>query len=59
VVNPNPATTLNNGSYAGWTNLFAGEGVGLQTKESGVLLNLEVWNGPFGIYTNTVKLSAP
>ena len=59
VVNPDPATTLNNGSYAGWTNLFAGEGVGLQTKESGVLLNLEVWNGAFGIYTNTVKLSAP
>jgi hypothetical protein len=59
VVNPDPATTLKNGSYAGWTNLFAGEGVGLQTKESGVLLNLEIWNGPFGIYTNTVKLSAP
>jgi hypothetical protein len=59
VVNPDPETSLNNGSYAGWTNLFAGEGVGLQTKESGVLLNLEVWNGPFGIYTNTVKLSAP
>ena len=49
VTNPDPSTTLNNGGYAGWTTSFAG--VGLNDKEAGLLLDLEIGLNGFGIYT--------
>ncbi len=54
---PDPATSLNDGSYTLYTTSFAG--VGLQTKEAGLLLPLSIESNGYGIYTNSVKLTAP
>ncbi len=55
---PEPSTTLNNGNYTAYTSGFAG--VGLQEKEAGLLMEMEIDSSiGFGIYTNTVKYSAP
>ena len=55
---PEPSTTLNNGNYSPYTTGWAG--VGLQEKEAGLLMEMEIDSSiGFGIYTNTVKYSAP
>jgi len=54
---PDPSTTLNDGSYPLYTTSFSG--VGLQDKESGLLLNLDVDDNGYGIYSNSVKYTAP
>ena len=58
VSNPDPLNTINNGSYSAYTSSFAG--VGLQTNEAGLLMEMEIDSTiGYGIYTNTVKYSAP
>jgi hypothetical protein len=54
---PDPSTTLNDGSYPLYTTSFSG--VGLQDKESGLLLNLDIDDNGYGIYSNSVKYTAP
>jgi hypothetical protein len=54
---PNPATSLNNGSYGGFTSSFAG--VGLDDLEAGVLMNLSISSDGMGVFSNVVKYSAP
>ena len=55
---PEPSSTLNNGDYTVYTSGFAG--VGLQEKEAGLLMEMEIDSSiGYGIYTNTVKYSAP
>ena len=54
---PDPSSTLNNGNYSIYTTNFSG--VGLQDKEAGLLLNLDIDNNGYGIYSNSVKYSAP
>jgi hypothetical protein len=54
---PDPSTTLNDGNYPLYTTSFSG--VGLQDKESGLLLNLDIDDNGYGIYSNSVKYTAP
>ena len=54
---PDSSTTLNDGSYPLYTTSFSG--VGLQDKESGLLLNLDIDDNGYGIYSNSVKYTAP
>ena len=55
---PAPSTSLNNGCYSAFSSGFAG--VGLQEYVAGLLMVMEIDSSiGFGIYTNTVKYSAP
>lgn len=54
---PDPSTTINNGSYTPYTTAFSG--IGLQTKEAALLVDLPTLSSGafagYGVYTGSVK----